>query len=193
MVTFPPFAASAEWYAEWLAAARRGASGADAILQANAAVGAVGKDFSRAGIGSGGRETLLSMAVEGGASVLKRKGGPESALLSDHGNWRHAHLGAFEAVYGRTPYYQHFMPMLREVYASGEIRLGRFNTAIHQAVCDFLGIDGNLRQAPAHLSAPVRERSEELRALLIPGNSIIDAAMRLGPETLLAITAHRQD
>lgn len=53
--------------------------------------------------------TLLTIPVEGGITTVKRAD-PLSWRADDSRQWRHQHLGAINALYGRTPYYRHFSP-----------------------------------------------------------------------------------
>lgn len=61
----------------------------------------------------------LSVAIEGGSSVVKR-GKYDEWKISDHGRWRQMHLGAIEAAYGSTPYFRHLYPVLAEIIMSAE-------------------------------------------------------------------------
>ena len=189
-MTVVPFAASLEWYAAWWHARCKGLPDTESIAAANIAAGISGKDYARCRIMANGNEIILSMAIEGGAARLKRASLIPSAQLSDHGNWRHVHLGALEAAYGRTPYFQHLMPLINEVYNTQEKTLIGFNTAFHHAVCSFLDIE-NLKDVedimPSKLSCTMKERGEEIANGLGSGLSVIDSLMRLGKESILAL------
>lgn len=187
-----PFAASLEWYAIWWKARRERLSDSEAVSAANVATGIGGKDFARCRISANGNEILLSMAIEGGASTLKRQSQISKARLSDHGNWRHVHLGALEAAYGRAPYYQHLIPLIKGVYDSSENSLQGFNDALHKALCQFLNITGHhedLDLITASGSDVSLERAKELLSLASSRLSMIDALMNFGHETLLVLNA----
>ncbi len=194
--TIIPFAASAEWYAAWLAAIRTDLSLSAAISKASASIGIAGKDFARTRITGNTGSLFLSIPIEGGGASLKKASGISKAVMADHGNWRHMHLGALEAAYGRTPFYQHIIPALNEIYASPIKLLSDFNSAIHDALCGFLGI-GNPESvldfyAFDHLSS-IALRARELASRINFRHSILEALMLYGRETLLALVIPRPE
>lgn len=185
-----PFAASLEWYAAWWQARRKGLPDAESIVAANIATGISGKDYARCRIMANGNEIILSMAIEGGAARLKRSSFIPSAQLSDHGNWRHVHLGALEATYGRSPFYQHLIPVIRDVYNSQENTLRGFNYEIHHAICSFLNVENikNIQDTILYEGThATKERGEEIANGLDRKLSIIDTLMRFGTESILAL------
>ena len=186
-----PYMASARWYAEWLRGLSIGMPEEEAVGLANCAADIYGKDFARCRIRCNDSDMLLSEAIEGGASRLKRPSALPKLMLSDHGNWRHAHLGALNAAYGRAPYYQHFMPLLEVVYNSEEKSLMGFNALVHEAIKKMLFGDEDplqLMQA-AKGSDSSKARGKEIAAEISMPLSVIDALMRHGRETLLALAA----
>lgn len=60
--------------------------------------------------------TLLTIPVDGGITAIKRAD-PLSWHADDTRQWRHQHLGTINALYGRTPYYQHFAPGILDAIA----------------------------------------------------------------------------
>lgn len=184
-----PYMASAAWYAEWLRGLSIGMPETEAVGLANCAADVYGKDFARCRIRSNGGEILLSEAIEGGSSRLRRESALPKVMLSDHGNWRHTHLGALNAAYGRTPYYQHFMPLLEPVYQSAEVSLSGFNAKIHEAILKMLFGDDDPAQLIRALSGSnaAKERGKEISAEISLPLSVIDALMRHGREVLLAL------
>ena len=135
---------------------------------------------------------MLTIPLEGGAGVLKHNLPVEKFRLSDHGNWRHTHLHALEASYGKAPYFGELMSRIEEVYNDDFILLKDFNIAIDRVCWSFLTRDRNpilLKKEFLADEAPLA-RGEEILAGLNASLSIIDALMRLGPETLLGIMAH---
>ena len=63
-------------------------------------------------------DMFLSVPVQGGASCLKgRHVDVRSLLISDHGKWRQEHLGTWNAIYGKTPFFDHLFPEIKQVYA----------------------------------------------------------------------------
>lgn len=198
MVRFPPFLPSAKWYAEWLRAMMSGLECKDAFALANKLTSSEGKALARCLIaGRDSSPAFMGMAIEGGASVLKNRSRRCDAVkLSDHGNWRHTHIGTLEATYGRTPYFSHLMPAIRDCYLTQQSdRLEDFNLSLHNVIVEFLGINRFLETyayGAGHAQglqfyATAIERGEEVAASINPELSIVDAAMRAGQETLLAL------
>lgn len=185
-----PFAASSEWYAAWWEALRKGVPLTAAIAEASASIATKGKDFARTCISGNTGSLFLSIPIVGGAATLKKAKGISNAVLSDHGNWRHTHLGALEAVYGRAPFYQHLMPMLHDVYTSQIRLLSDFNAAIHEVLCGFLGIGERDSLFDYDAFAPqsaIALRGMELSGQINFRHSIIEAIMHHGRETILAL------
>lgn len=74
----------------------------------------LGKELARTII-AGNR--YLSIPVEGGSSRLKGKSADLSAVnISNHGRWRQEHLGAWNAAYGKTPFFPYIFPMMEDAY-----------------------------------------------------------------------------
>ena len=184
-----PYMASSAWYAGWLKGLSLGMPADEAAGFACCAADVYGKDYARCRITGGNGIILLSESIEGGASRLKKSNRHGALLLSDHGNWRHIHMGALNASYGRTPYYQHFMPLLEEVYNSGEMSLSGFNGMIHSAICRMLCGDDSPEELLwlAGETPRARQRGAEITADVFPELSVIDALMRHGKDTFLAL------
>ena len=184
-----PFAPSAEWYASYLRAVASGLSADDAAVRACIAAGVVGKAFSRTLITGPQGPVRLTVPVDGGAGVLKRMGGGDgmllpSPLLSDHGKWRREHLGAWNAAYGRTPYFPHLFPELESVYNSSEGEsLAGFSLRLHRVAMRWRGspfIDDENR---VRLRGVMMEYETKVNSSV----SIFDALFRLGRNTLFAL------
>lgn len=178
-----PFAASASWYAAWLRATAAGLPHGEACDIACRATITDPKSMAHATISSHNGDIRLSVAVEGGAKMLKRRGFFTQALLSSHGDWPHVHLGALDAAYGKTPFYPHFIPALREVYEAHKSSLYRFNLLMHETICRFLDI---IPVTPP-CDATISERGTEIASRIRPEISILDPLMRFGRETILAL------
>lgn len=189
-----PYLASAGWYAQWLRGISAGMTDMDAQSVASKACCLKGKDFARCRIVGNGAEMMLSIPVEGGASRLKRltensDSDKANIAMSEHGNWRHAHMGALQAVYGRTPYFPHIMPMLEEVYNSVEKSLEIFNDMIHKVIVDIIfGAD-----SPADIFDSIKrdkrffDRGRELELNVSPDISVVALLMQHGKESLLPL------
>lgn len=188
-----PYAASVNWYAAWLNAMLLGMSPKEAEASANRTDNVKGKGFTRCRInGVTGETLLLSIPIEGGATRLKKESAIPNLMLSDHGNWRHVHPGALNATYGRSPYFQHLMPLLADVYASPEKSLSGFTTLLHEAIITFLLGDPHPPHSTLHpslstLRPPAIARGKELAAMIPSEISILDPLMRFGKETLLSL------
>ena len=166
----------------------------EAIFDANRQCDVKGKAFARTCVGDAEAPLVLSVAVDGGSSRLKRKGAEGWVKLSLHGNWPHTHLGGLEALYGRSPYYQHIIPGIREVYTNLPATLSGFNLSVHRWLTTFLQTDYPfLHPEPGQpgidlgSTYKVLRRGEEIASMLSEELSVIDALMRFGPETNLAL------
>lgn len=136
-----------------------------------------GKEAARCDIATG----RLTVPVVGGAAVLKHR--DANPVLSEHGKWRREHLGAWNAAYGRTPYFTHLMPQIEEVYADSEgITLDEFSRRLLGVA--LLWLDPDALTATGHTIETVRR---EVRAKVDPRLSIFDAIFRLGRETVFAL------
>lgn len=192
-----PYAASFKWYAAWMNSISDGSDQVSAVVAANISTSSRGKDFARTMIAGNHGNLMLSMAVEGGAGRLRRDCLVATASLSGHGNWRKNHAGALEATYGKMPYFQHIYPYILNVLSGSAVSLPDFNSGLHKTIISILGIDeyvspgrkewDSMRDA---VSPQALERGEEILDIINPSLSIIDALMRHGPETLLALYAY---
>ena len=197
MVNVPPYAASLNWYGCWYGFRMKGLPDNEAIAEANRRCKISGKAFARTYVGNAEAPLVLSVAVDGGASRLKRKGTEEWVKLSLHGNWPHTHLGGLEALYGRCPYYQHIIPGLREVYRDLPATLRDFNLSVHRWLASFLQTDFQFLYPESGqpvidsvLMHKILRRGEEITSMLSKELSVIDALMRFGPETNLVLLGH---
>lgn len=171
MVT--PFCPTARWVSAYMTARLGGAGETDARLQADRIESVEGKAFAHCQL----PEMRLSVPVTGGASVLKRH--TAEPVLSEHGKWRREHLGAWNAAYGRTPFFIHLMPQIAAVYNHSEgITLERFNSELLQVALSWIdGEELTLR------GEPYDEVRKELKQKIDDSLSIFDAIFRLGRET----------
>lgn len=164
-----PFAASILWWRRSLSEGRPFA--------------VTGKELARTVLRG---DRLLSVPVAGGAPVLKHAG--VNPFLSEHGKWRREHIGAWNAIYGRTPYFEHIFPGMEAIYRESEQRrmtLGEFNACFCRYVSRFLGLDCIQSEECAGLlpEGVIREAREKVT----PSFSIFDALFRFGKETLFAL------
>ncbi len=166
-----PYAASAEWYA---------AAGNVPLSL---------RDLARCYIYSSQGRQCLSVPIEGGASAIKRRH-PSEWMLSDHGNWRHVHIGALNAAYSRTPYFEHLSPFIFPLIENSSGRLADLTLSIDKVLRDFIRLDN---QRDALEKMVVEERSmysqlrEETLAEIRINCSLLDAAFRIGPSAIFAL------
>ena len=148
-----------------------------------------GKELARVRIAG---DRILSVPVEGGASILKRRAGySRSIMISEHGAWRREHLGAWQALYGRAPFFTHLFPRIEHAYeAHSSASLEEFNDALWEIVMNFLDLGNNLPcLAELRLSNPgrVEDLHKEFSIKVNENYSIFDALFRLGKNTLFLL------
>lgn len=183
-----PYFASAEWYGVYFRSICAGEEECDARRMANDSCCRRPRDVCRTLMAADSR---LSLPLEGGASVVKR--GISPMILSGHGNWRHTHLGALDAILGRTPFHRHLMPAIREIfdkYGDPGSPLPDLTERLHMLLIDFLALH-EAAEVWKNLSAVQREaierRAGELAALVNPAESMMSAAMRIGREAIFPL------
>ncbi len=194
MVT--PLTVTAGWLRQYAAALGDGMEPRRARIEATRLSGISGKEFAHCRISTG----TLTVPVSGGAVVLKRHGADPP--LSEHGKWRREHLGAWNAAYGRTPYYIHLMPEIEGVYARSEgMTLEEFNSALLEVALGWLDTsvwlpavattDGSDSSQSGARRLKEERRLEEVRvearARVNESLSIFDALFRLGRYGVFAI------
>lgn len=187
MVT--PFGVTPRWLEAYLNALAEGCEDADARIAADDLNGVKGKEFARCRIKTAGNvktgdEILcLTVPVEGGSSVLKRRG--VDPRLSDHGKWRREHLGALNAAYGSTPYFEHLMPEIEKVYADSQgISLEEFNSRMLGVILGWID-----RSVLISDDATLREAGKEVRKHIDADLSALDMLFRLGKTASLGLIA----
>ncbi len=116
--------------------------------------------------------------------------------LSDHGRWQQVHAQALASAYGRTPYYEHYIPRLAPaLFAPGGTPLAVQIEQLNAIVCDILLIDTPISYTgqavlPPPDAAPSMPPHWQLRARdfgFLPGLSVLDLIFSLGPEAALYI------
>ncbi|MDE5877079.1 MAG: WbqC family protein [Muribaculaceae bacterium] len=114
-----PYLATQQWYAEWLRRRLQGDSEAEARIAASSACQLRSRDFTHCVLPSSSGEIRLSVSVEGGSGMLKCLR-PEDVRMSGHGRWPSVHLGALNALYGRSAYFEHLHDSLIVAYTDVE-------------------------------------------------------------------------
>lgn len=168
-----PYLGTCGWYRRWLA---------------GEAEQPQGHALTRATMSDG---QILSVPVEGGNRRLRCTLTPsqlQRLTLSDHGAWSRVHLGAIRALYGRAPYFLHYIPALEEIY--GGVRAGdsfhRFTAALHSLFVADIDAESfrHMRLHEPKLFAALRAE----RMVQMPDcATLLHAFMLLGPETPFAL------
>lgn len=132
-------------------------------------------------------DRLLSVPVEGG----KRAVSLDDPRLSDHGRWREVHLGAWNAAYGKTPFFPHLFPRMEAVYRNEALAtLGEFNAAILEVASGWLEPELLLPELEIMRSlhpARFEEVEKDFETKVNYNYSIFDALFRLGKDTVFAL------
>ena len=138
--------------------------------------------------GNNGEKLLLSVPVEGGRKNLLRLPPGADIPLSEHGGWRRVHRGAICAAYGRSPYFQHYFPMMEQIIIRSRTLKdlsGNFHSLVMRSAFqpDVLESVKKMRCDRAELF-----KAEHTRCLAETdtGLSIIDSLFRIGPDTIFA-------
>lgn len=151
------------------------------------------RDLARTLVAGAGNQppVRLSVAIEGGSSVVKR-GRPSEWLISDHGRWRQMHLGAIDAAYGATPYFRHLYPEIEEILMSakeGSYFLSLANK-IHKACLEFIEFESIVPE----LIALKNSNPDKFRAIYsdfsYSGNAemaFIDVIFKRGKDSVLSL------
>lgn len=173
MVT--PFTVTPRWLRSYFEALNAGVPDVEARRAANSRENITGKMFARCLLSG----TSLTVPVEGGASRLKRI--DTFPVISEHGKWRREHLGAFNAIYGSSPFFEHLIPEIKQIYNTAEGQtLEWFNSAMLELALSWIQLDVKTPASPT-LVAVGREIAMRFEDDL----SIFDAIFRLGKETAL--------
>ncbi len=133
-------------------------------------------------------DTLLTVPVEGGARILKshaRDAGVE-LRVSDHGRWSHVHLGALEALYGRTPFFAHYFPAVADVISSPHELLVELTGSIDRIIAEALRFDTllPLLKNPSEVVAAEADRMYRRVKADVP---MLEALFRFGPEAIFLL------
>lgn len=164
-----PYLGSAGWYADWLKARLNGACDEEAAALASGRWD-LKKDLRRTLVGGKGKQVLLSVPVRKGPGML----------LSDHGNWPRVHLGTLGALYGRTPYFTHFFPLLEREYENLPETLPELSAALHRLVTSWIDREAAGMAAEAAPGSQLAERAREIATYINSNISILEAIFRLG-------------
>lgn len=129
----------------------------------------------------------LSVPLVGGNSILKHRAvNWDRVCISSHGDWQRKHLGAWQAIYGKTPYFIHIFPELERIYKEhSQATFRRFCVEINTLIEKYLSLDRLVPFAnEMRLEHPLRFREiqSEIDAQISPDLTVFDALFRLGPD-----------
>lgn len=182
MVT--PFGITSAWLKIYLDALFEGRDDREAKVAANMKCAIKGKDFARCRIRTAGNlktdgnSLCLTIPVEGGSSVLKRPAA--IPLLSEHGKWRREHLGAFNAAYGSTPFFEHLMPEIKKIYDNSQgITLEEFNSNLLKIILNWIDA------SPMIVTETLQEAASEFQARINGDISALEMLFRFGKNAAL--------
>lgn len=185
-----PYLASQRWYAEWLGALAGGLDDNQARKRASLLCCPDPRDFSRRALATRGQ--VLTVPLSGGGRRARHLP-PEVCRMADHGRWPDVHIGAIRAVWGRTPFFDHFIREVAQPYASpGGRLLSELTEAHHRLVVRVAGIDSSLdalRGFLAHADAGQRDGAAFSHRLFLPEAPMLLLLMQLGAESLSALAA----
>ncbi len=132
--------------------------------------------------------------------------------ISDHGNWRHLHWNALTSAYENSPFFEYYADDFRPFYERPYTYLIDFNEAIHEKVCELIGLDVRTERTTAFAdvqaeTADFRDRIHPKRSWdddpffiprpyyqvfsrrngFLPNLSIADLLFNMGPESILVL------
>ena len=194
MVTFPPLAPTANWWAHLLkytSLNKLPFGSIEAVMFANSNL-VSSKEFGRYSISDSiGEVHTLSLAVEGGGRQLRSFDNIQELRLSEHGDWRKNHLGTLETCLGRKPYYKYLSEPLRNVYLNrNNTTLEEFNTAIFKLLCSFIIKDLHPSDLTCFTQSLIlRERGMEIASSIKSDLSSLEVVSDFGRESLLGFLA----
>lgn len=171
VVILPPqYLPTAEWFAAL--------AGADlAVVDADMRYDKRRKSVHRAYVK--GQHGLFAMTVPvSHASGIRTWA---QATVSDHGHWWTVHCGAIESAYARTPYFEHYWPMLRPLIASQAVSesVTLFDSHIEAVLRRIIGIS-----VPVSAMLPPGTDPDcitDLRRHNFDGETVLDTIFSHGP------------
>ena len=117
----------------------------------------------------------------------------DSLKMADHGHWQGIHIGAFNAILGRQPFYRDMEQELNGAYYNWNIKgLREFNIVIFEVLRPFLfgGLTiEELKEFGQHPKAV--ERGKEIWAKMQGDVTLLQYLAQYGRETILGLMAGR--
>ena len=156
------------------------------------------RDSMERGLPSLRKEKAINRSLVGISSptrltvpLIKGSGG----LISSHGNWQHVHLGTINAIYGRTPYFQHLYPELEEILRNTPEDLATLNLRLHAMICRWLepetmeALRSLTPESPNYEA--LRQEATRLATNINFNLSILDPLFRFGKNTVLPLVLYK--
>lgn len=178
-----PFAPAPGWFSSLFGEMMKERNFEESALTVSGCVAT--REYARTAIQGGN----LCIPVEGGASVLKRRGAVP--VVAEHGRWRQSHQGAWNADYGKTPFFGHIYPAFQEIYQLPVgLPLEEWNRRFAEVVIKMLRPEEEL---PAIMEMAqtrrmlLNELKREYTAKINYNLSIFDALFRYGRDTLFGL------
>ena len=94
--------------------------------------------------------------------------------ISDAFDWRHQHLQALTAAYGRAPYFDYYMPELEELIRKEQLFLYGLNRSLLEWLCRSFDSEVRIHETTAFGRAP---GSQDLRGRFHPGEAPASGVM----------------
>jgi hypothetical protein len=174
-----PYAPSCEWYSKHLG---------NIILGCEPPSVASLRDVTRCNIRTASGDAItLTVPVVGGASALKHLK-YEQLVASEHGNWRHVHIGALEAAYGKTPFFAYYIDDIKNALSMPSQMITLLNKNVYTIIESALHIN----EITDHLK---REFSNNRFTAILadysecfdPNVSVLDLLFRKGPHAVFSL------
>lgn len=182
-----PYFPSLEFCRLWMAARLEGFGDFEALKIAKKRIGLKPRDMARGYVAGANGQTrlLLSVAIEGGASAIKRLPA-ERLRLSCHGEWPKLHLRAMETAYSSTPYYRHYIPGIKDVLESVTpgMSFAEMTSELHKVMKDALDAEMLIPRI-----MECRQKIEKFDKIDAGDTemTVFDVIFRKGPEAIFAL------
>lgn len=100
-----------------------------------------------------------------------------SAMISDHGNWRHVHLNALKSAYGESPFFEYYIDDILPFFEKGKWDcLYDYNLEICKKMCELLDIQPDISLTDHYISADEAKAAgiEDFRDAIRPKHPLPD-------------------
>ncbi len=100
-----------------------------------------------------------------------------SAMISDHGNWRHIHLNALKSAYGESPFFEYYIDDILPFFDKGKWDyLYDYNLEICKKMCELLDIEPDISLTDHYISTDEAKAAgiEDFRDAIRPKHPLPD-------------------